>query len=161
MPAEHTEPPAQVASDPQAVTGHPLRLGGATWHDTFAALKHRNFRLFFVGQLISLIGTWMQATAQAWLVYQLTGSKVLLGTVAAVGTLPMLLLSLWGGSVADRHPKRTIIFYTQTGMMLTAFVFAALVGSGHIHPWQILVLAALGGAAMAFDMPARQAFMVE
>jgi MFS family permease len=136
-------------------------VSGATWRDTFAALKHRNFRLFFVGQLVSLIGTWMQATAQGWLVYQLTGSKVLLGTVAAVGTLPMLLLSLWGGSVADRHPKRTIVFYTQTGMMLTAFVFAALVGSGHIQTWHILVLAALGGVAMAFDMPARQAFMVE
>jgi MFS family permease len=73
----------------------------------------------------------------------------------------MLLLSLWGGSVADRHSKRTIVFYTQTGMMLTAFVFAALVGSGHIQTWHILALAALGGVAMAFDMPARQAFMVE
>ena len=103
----------------------------------------------------------MQTTAQGWLVYQLTGSKVLLGTVAAVGTLPMLVFSLWGGSVADRHPKRTVIFYTQTGMMLTAFVFAALVGSGHIQTWHILVLAAAGGVAMAFDMPARQAFMVE
>src|ERR1039457_1046956 len=143
------------------LTGLPRRVGGATWRDTFAALKHRNFRLFFVGQLVSLIGTWMQSTAQGWLVYQLTGSKVLLGTVAAVGTLPMLLLSLWGGSVADRHSKRTVVFYTQTGMMLTAFVFAALVGSGHIQTWQILVLAALGGVAMAFDMPARQAFMVE
>ena len=132
-----------------------------SWRDTFAALKHRNFRLFFVGQLVSLIGTWMQSTAQGWLVYQLTGSKVLLGTVAAVGTLPMLLLSLWGGSVADRHSKRTVVLYTQTGMMLTAFVFAALVGSGHIQIWEILVLAALGGVAMAFDMPARQAFMVE
>jgi len=98
-----------------------------SWRDTFAALKHRNFRLFFIGQLVSLIGTWMQTTAQGWLVYQLTGSKVLLGTVAAVGTLPLLLLSLWGGSVADRHSKRTIVLYTQTGMMLTAFVFAILV----------------------------------
>jgi MFS family permease len=132
-----------------------------SWRDTFAALKHRNFRLFFIGQLVSLIGTWMQTTAQGWLVYQLTGSKVLLGTVAAVGTLPLLLLSLWGGSVADRHSKRTIVLYTQTGMMLTAFVFAILVGSGHIQTWQILLLAALGGVAMAFDMPARQAFMVE
>ena len=103
----------------------------------------------------------MQATAQGWLVYQLTGSKVLLGTVAAVGTLPMLVFSLWGGSVADRHPKRTVIFYTQVGMMLTAFLFAALVGSGHIQTWHILVLAAASGVAMAFDMPARQAFMVE
>ena len=103
----------------------------------------------------------MQATAQGWLVYQLTGSKVLLGTVAAVGTLPMLLFSLWGGSMADRHPKRTVIIITQIGMMLTAFVFAALVGSGNIQPWHILVLSALGGVAMAFDMPARQAFMVD
>jgi MFS family permease len=117
--------------------------------------------LFFVGQLVSLIGTWMQSTAQGWLVYQLTGSKVLLGTVAAVGSLPLLLLSVWGGSVADRHPKRTVVCFTQSGMMLLAFGFAALVGSGHIRPWHILVLAALGGVAMAFDMPARQAFMVE
>jgi MFS family permease len=103
----------------------------------------------------------MQNTAQGWLVYQLTGSKVLLGTVAAVGSLPMLLLSVWGGSVADRHPKRSVIFCTQAGMMTFAFAFAALVWSGRIQPWHILVLAALGGAAMAFDLPARQAFMVE
>ena len=103
----------------------------------------------------------MQSTAQGWLVYQLTGSKVLLGTVAAVGSLPMLLFSLWGGSVADRHPKRTVVFFTQTAMMILAFGFAALVGSGRIQPWHILVLAAMGGVAMAFDMPARQAFMVE
>ena len=161
MPAENNQSPAPVASATPEAVGLPRRVGGATWRDTFAALKHRNFRLFFVGQLVSLIGTWMQATAQGWLVYQLTGSKVLLGTVAAVGTLPMLLLSLWGGSVADRHSKRSVVIITQTGMMLTAFVFAALVGSGHIQTWHILVLAALGGVAMAFDMPARQAFMVE
>jgi MFS family permease len=161
MPSEQTETTVPAADTPPEVVGRPRRGGGATWRDTFAALKHRNFRLFFVGQLVSLTGTWMQATAQGWLVYQLTGSKVLLGTVAAVGTLPMLLLSLWGGSVADRHSKRTMIIITQIGMMLTAFVFAALVGSGHIQPWHILVLAALGGVAMAFDMPARQAFMVE
>jgi len=161
MPSEQTETTVPAADTPPEVVGRPRRVGGATWRDTFAALKHRNFRLFFVGQLVSLTGTWMQATAQGWLVYQLTGSKVLLGTVAAVGTLPMLLLSLWGGSVADRHSKRTVIIITQIGMMLTAFVFAALVGSGHIQPWHILVLAALGGVAMAFDMPARQAFMVE
>jgi len=163
MPAEPSHSPAHVASAPQEVTGQPRRVvvGAVTWRDTFAALKHRNFRLFFVGQLVSLTGSWMQYTAQGWLVYQLTGSKVLLGTVAAIGSLPMLLLSVWGGSVADRHPKRTVVLYTQTGMMLLAFVFAALVWSGHIQPWHILVLAALGGAAMAFDMPARQAFTVE
>ena len=163
MPAEQTPSPTEVASVPHEITGQPRRVvvGSVTWRDTFAALKHRNFRLFFVGQLVSLIGSWVQNTAQGWLVYQLTGSKVLLGTVAAVGSLPMLLFSVWGGSVADRHSKRSVVFFTQTGMMLTAFVFAALVGSGHIQPWHILVLAGLGGVAMAFDMPARQAFMVE
>ncbi|MGO8928966.1 MAG: MFS transporter, partial [Limisphaerales bacterium] len=98
---------------------------------------------------------------EGWLVYQLTGSKVMLGTVAAVWSLPLLLLSVWGGSVADRYPKRTVIFFTQTGMMLVAFAFAALVGSGRIQPWHILVLAALDGVVVAFDSPARQAFTVE
>jgi MFS family permease len=136
-------------------------VGGVNWRDTFAALKHRNYRLFFTGQIVSLIGAWMQNTAQGWLVYQLTGSKVMLGTVAAVGSLPMLLFSVWGGSVADRHAKRNVVFITQSAMMLLAFAFAALIWSGHIQPWHILVLAALGGVALAFDMPARQAFTVE
>jgi MFS family permease len=163
MPAEQTQSPARVANVPPEVTGQPRRVvvGSVTWRDTFAALKHRNYRLFFAGQFVSLIGGWMQITAQGWLVYQLTGSKVLLGTVTAVGSLPMLLLSVWAGSLADRHPKRTVILFTQTGMMLLAFVFAALVWSGRIQPWHILVLAALGRAAMAFDMPFRQAFTVE
>ncbi|HRZ37737.1 MAG TPA: MFS transporter [Candidatus Paceibacterota bacterium] len=163
MSAQRPQSSTQVVSVPQEVTGQPRRVvvGRVTWRDTFAALRHRNYRLFFVGQLVSLIGSWMQNTAQGWLVYQLTGSKVLLGTVAAVGSLPMLLLSVWGGSVADRHPKRGVIYCTQIAMMLLAFAFAGLVWSGNIQPWHILVLAALGGAAMAFDMPARQAFMVE
>ena len=146
MSSDHTKSSAQVASVPQEITGQPRRVvvGSITWRDTFAALKHRNFRLFFVGQLVSLTGTWMQATAQGWLVYQLTGSKVLLGTVAAVGSLPMLLLSVWGGSIADRHSKRNVVVITQSAMMMLAFTFAALVGSGHIQPWHILVLAALG-----------------
>lgn len=157
------ESQGRVANVPQEVTGQPRRVvvGRVTWRDTFAALRHRNYRLFFIGQLVSLIGSWVQNTAQAWLVYQLTGSKVLLGTVAAAGTLPMLLLSVWGGSVADRHAKRTIVLVTQTAMMVLAFAFAALVWSGRITPLHILVLSALGGVAMAFDMPARQAFMVE
>jgi len=152
-----------IASVPEEVTGQPRRvvLGPRILGNTFASLRHRNFRLFFAGQLVSLIGTWMQNTAQGWLVYQLTGSKLLLGVVAAVGSTPMMLFSIWGGSVADRHSKRRIILYTQTGMLLLAFVFAGLVWSGLIRPWHILVLAALGGLAMAFDMPARQAFMVE
>ncbi|MBN2507518.1 MAG: MFS transporter [Verrucomicrobia bacterium] len=163
MPVKPHPSPTRVADVPPEVTGQPRRVvvGGVTWRDTFAALKHRNYRLFFAGQFVSGIGGWMQSTAQGWLVYQLTGSKVLLGTVAAVGSLPLLVLSVWGGSVADRHSKRTVILWTQTGMMVLAFVFAALVWGGRVQPWHILVLAALGGVAMAFDIPARQAFTVE
>lgn len=158
---------AQTAPEPADVSAGngpaPARAvpAGLSLRQTFSALRHRNFRLFFFGQLISLIGTWMQNTAQGWLVYQLTGSKLLLGVVAAAGTLPMLLLSMWGGSLADRFPKRSILVPTQTGMMLLAFVFTALVATHTVLPWHIVVLAALSGVAMAFDMPARQAFMVE
>jgi MFS family permease len=163
MPPTGFRAPTDVASVPEEVTGPPRRvvLGHLLWRNTFASLRHRNFRLFFGGQLISLIGTWMQNTAQGWLVYELTHSKVLLGVVAAASSAPLMLFSVWGGSVADRQAKRLIILCTQTAMMLFAFIFAFLVWSGRIQPWHILVLAALGGLAMAFDMPARQAFMVE
>ena len=163
MPRDVGKVISAIASVPEEVTGQPRRLilGRGVLKHTFASLRHRNFRLFFAGQLVSLIGTWMQNTAQGWLVYQLTGSKLLLGVVAAVGSTPMLLFSILGGSVADRHSKRKIVLCTQTAMMLLAFVFAALIWSGKIRPWHILVLAACGGLAMAFDMPARQAFMVE
>src|SRR5882672_4306957 len=163
MPPKPGNAAGEVASVPEELTGQPRRvvLGGLHWQQTFAALRHRNFRLFFAGQLVSLTGTWMQNTAQSWLVYQLTRSKLLLGIVAAVGSAPMLLFSIWGGSVADRHPKRTVILFTQCGMMALAFTLAALVASGQVRAWHILLLAALGGVAMAFDMPARQAFMLE
>src|SRR5690348_7605211 len=145
------EAAAALASVPEELTGQPRRivLKQLLWRHTFASLRHRNFRLFFGGQLISLIGTWMQNTAQGWLVYELTGSRFLLGVVAAVGSAPMMLFSILGGSVADRHAKRRIILCTQTAMMIFAFVFAALVWSGRIRPWHILVLAALGGLALA------------
>jgi MFS family permease len=153
----------EVVSVPEELTGQPRRvvLGHLLWRHTFAALRHRNFRLFFAGQLVSLIGSWMQNTAQGWLVYDLTHSKALLGVVAAVGSAPMMLFSILGGSVADRHPKRQIVLFTQTAMMVFAFALAALVWAGRIRIWEILVLASLAGLAMAFDMPARQAFMVE
>jgi MFS family permease len=163
MPQKDGKEAAAIASVPEEVTGQPRRvvLKQLSWRNTFASLRHRNFRLFFGGQLISLIGTWMQNTAQGWLVYDLTGSKILLGVVAAVGSTPMMLFSIWGGSVADRHSKRRIVLCTQASMMLFAFIFAALVSSGRIRPWHILILAALGGSALAFDLPARQSFMVE
>src|SRR5438045_2434929 len=112
-----------VATVPEEVTGQPRRVVLGHLRNTFAALQHRNFRLFFAGQLISLIGTWMQNTAQGWLVYQLTGSKILLGVVAAVGSTPLMLFSILGGSVADRHSKRRIVLCTQAAMMVFAFVY--------------------------------------
>jgi len=153
----------EIARAPEEVTGQPRRLvlGELMLRQTFSALRHRNFRLFFSGQLVSLIGTWMQNTAQGLLVFQLTKSEWLLGVVTAVNTLPMLLFSIWGGSIADQHAKRTIVLWTQTGMMILAFAFAALVWSNQITTAEILVIAGLRGLAMAFDMPARQAFMVE
>jgi MFS family permease len=163
MPPKPSNARGEVTAVPEEITGQARRvvLGHLIWKQTFSALRHRNFRLFFAGQLVSLIGTWMQNTAQGWLVYQLTGSKLLLGVVAAVGSAPMMLFSIWGGSVADRHPKRQIVLCTQITMMITALVFAALVASGKIQVWHIMILAALGGLAMAFDMPARQAFIME
>jgi MFS family permease len=154
---------SQVAAVPEEVTGQLRRVvaGALPLGQTFASLKHRNFRLFFFGQLVSLIGTWMQNTAQSWLIYDLTKSKWLLGVAAAVATGPMLFLSTWGGSVADRRPKRSILLVTQSAMMVLAFALAALVWSGWVRPWHILLLAAGSGVAMAFDMPARQAFIVE
>lgn len=163
MPLNDAKAPEEIVRAPEEVTGQPRRLvvGELMLRQTFSALKHRNFRLFFGGQLVSLIGTWMQNTAQGWLVYELTHSRWLLGVVTAVNSAPMLIFSIWGGSIADQHSKRNIVLWTQTAMMVFAFAFAALVWSGHITTWEILVVAALRGVAMAFDMPARQAFMVE
>lgn len=152
----------RTASVPEDLTGQPRRVavGGGLRH-AFRALRHRNYRLFFYGQLVSLIGTWMQQAALSWLVYQMTGSKFLLGAVAAAGSAPMMLFSMWGGSLADRHPKRTILLLTQTGSMLLAFALAFAVWLGEAEPWLILLIAAGNGVAMGFDMPARQSFMSE
>lgn len=148
---------------PSDVTGQPRRVvtGGISLRKTFSALRHRNFRLFFVGQLISLIGTWMTTTAQGWLVYQLTGSKVLLGVVAAAASAPMLVFSTWGGYAADRYPKRSVLVCTQISAMIISLAMAALVWTGVVLPWHIIALAVCSGVTTAFDMPTRQAFVIE
>ena len=96
-------PTIETARVPEDISGRPRRMpvGGVSWRHTFRALHHRNYRLFFWGQLVSLIGTWMQQTAMSWFVYELTNSKFLLGAVAAIGSAPMMLFSTWGGSLAD------------------------------------------------------------
>jgi MFS family permease len=125
------------------------------------ALRHRDFRLFWTGQLVSLIGTWMQSVGQAWLVLELTQSPFQLGLVNALQFLPVLLLSPVGGAVTDRLRKRHIILATQAMMMVQAFVLAALVGSGHVRYWHVAVLAAIYGLGRALDIPARQAFVTD
>jgi len=159
MPVATTE----TARVPEDISGRPRRLpvGGVSWRHTFRALRHRNYRLFFWGQLVSLIGTWMQQTAMSWFVYEITNSKFLLGAVAAIGSAPMMLFSVWGGSIADLYPKRSILIATQTAQMICAFLLALGVWSGFASATFIVVIAALNGVAMGFDMPARQAFTVE
>ncbi len=125
------------------------------------ALTHRNFQLFFSGQMISLIGTWMQTIAQSWLVYRLTGSSLLLGTVGFVGQVPVFLLAPVGGLVADRGNRHHVVVGTQTCAMILAFILAWLTLAGRIRVWEIMVIAALLGMVNAFDIPARQAFLVD
>jgi MFS family permease len=127
----------------------------------FAALAHRNFRLFFVGQFISLVGTWMQRIAQAWLVLNITHSPFLLGLVGALQWLPVLFLSLVGGVVADRVSKRSLLVVTQSAQMMQAFALAALVLTGTVQYWHVVVLACALGFTSAFDIPTRQAFVFE
>lgn len=125
------------------------------------ALRHRNFQLFFSGQLISLIGTWMDNIAEAWLVYRLTGSSLLLGTVAFAGQIPVFLLAPIGGMVADRWNRQRVVIATQAGSMVLAGILAVLTLTHRITVWEVVVLAALMGAVNAFDIPARQAFLVD
>ncbi len=135
-------------------------LRGAV-HQTFSSLRIRNFRLYFVAQLISVSGTWMQSVAQAWLVLHLTGSGVDLGIVVGLQFLPMLLVGPFGGLVADRVNKRTLLFVTQTAGGVLALVLGILVVSHTVVLWQVYLLAGLLGVVNLFDNPARQTFMME
>lgn len=138
-----------------------LRGRRINWSQTFAALKYRNYRLWFWGQMVSLFGTWMQSTAQGFLIYQLTKSPEYLGLVTFASGVPTWLFMLYGGVVADRVSRRTLMIVTQTAMMVLAFVLAALTFLKLVQPWHILVMAFLLGVCQAFDAPARQAFVLE
>jgi MFS family permease len=129
--------------------------------ESLRALRHRNFQLFFSGQFISLIGTWMQGVAQSWLVYRLTGSSFLLGAVGFAGQIQVFLLSSIGGTVADKYDRRRVVIATQSAAMILAFALATLTLTGYVRIWHIFVLAALLGAVNAFDIPARQSLIVE
>ena len=125
------------------------------------ALAHRDFRLFLSGQLISLIGTWMQTVAQSWLVLELTNSPFKLGLIGALQFGPMLCFSFVSGAIADRLPKRRVLIGTQTALMVQAFLLSFLTWTGHVQYWHVAVLATCYGLANTLDMPTRQSFIVE
>jgi len=131
------------------------------FRDTIRSLRHRNFQLFFSGQLISLIGTWMQTVAQSWLVYRMTNSPLLLGAVSFAGQIPVFPMAPVAGMVADRWNRRTIVIITQTASMILAFILAVSTLLNRVTVWEVIVLAALLGVVNAFDIPARQSFLVE
>ncbi len=135
--------------------------GGRAPGGTFSALRIPNFRLYFAGQSISLVGTWMQMVAQAWLVLEITGSATWVGLTVAAQTLPILLVGPYGGLVADRADKRRLLVGLQVVMGLLAAVLAVLTLSGSVVLWQVVVLACLLGLTDAFEKPARQSFLVE
>ena len=151
----------------KAIPANPL-AGGETpasrklnWQAAGRALRHRNFQLFFGGQLISLIGTWMQTVAQSWLVYRLTGSGLLLGSVGFASQIPVFLVAPLGGITADRGNRQRIVIATQIASMLLAFILAALTLTNKVTVREIFVLAAALGVVNAFDIPGRQAFLVD
>src|SRR5882724_3927027 len=128
---------------------------------TLRALRHRNFQLFFSGQLISLIGTWMQTAAEAWLVYRLTGSALWLGIIGFASQFPVFLVAPIGGIVADRYNRHKVVIWTQTFSMVFDSALAVLTLTHVVNKWHVLVLAILMGIVSAFDIPARQSFLVD
>ena len=131
------------------------------WATTLRALRHRNFQLFFSGQMISLTGTWMQSVAQAWLVYRLTNSALLLGSVGFASQIPVFLVAPLGGITSDRTNRKRLIIATQISSMILAGILAWLTLSHRVAVWHIFVLAALLGVVNAFDIPGRQSFLID
>ncbi len=150
-----------TASDLSAPAGLPVLGERRGLQQAFSALRHRNFRLFVTGQIVSLCGTWMQNVAQSWLVYRLTHSELLLGTAWFCTQIPVFAFGALGGLAADRHSRHRLVVLTQTLSMLQAFVLAALTLSGRVQVWHILALAVGLGTINAFDMPGRQSLIIE
>ena len=149
------------AASPAAVAPHAPRTPRALVRQTFRALRNRNYRLFWSGQAISMIGAWMQRTALAWFVLRISDSPLALGLVTACQTLPVLCLALVGGVVADRVPKRRLLVITQCVMLAQATALAVFTGAGQTNLYALYLLAAVLGTATALDSPARQAFVKE
>jgi MFS family permease len=144
-------------ADGSAVPPAPLRGFAAT----FRALRHRNYRLYFFGQLISLIGTWVQTVAVTWLAFHLTQQSLWSGLVTAAQIGPAFFLGAWGGVLADRVAKRTLIMVTQAAFLILAVLLAALTWDNTVAPWQLLVITLAGGVVQAVDLPARLSFVID
>lgn len=129
--------------------------------DGLRALRHRDFRLYFFGQLVSLIGTWMQAVAQGWLMHRLTSSAFMLGLLSFAQFAPVLPLALYAGVLADRTERRTMLLWTQSLMLAQAVALALVVSTGVVKPWMVIGLACVYGIVNTFDLPARQSFVVD
>jgi MFS family permease len=160
-PTDQILPPEEATEQSPVQVLPPPSVRAIKWKQMFVALTYPNYRLWFRGQIVSLFGTWMQTTAQGFLIYDLTHSAAYLGYVGFASGLPAWFLTLYGGVVADRLPRRMLMLATQSSMMTLAFVLALLTFLHVVQPWHILVLAAGLGVANAFDAPARQAFVVE
>ncbi|MGK5451071.1 MFS transporter [Streptomyces radiopugnans] len=164
-PDENTNDPAAAGGAGKAAKGTEpgknAKPAKTAKPSTFSSLRIRNYRLFAAGQLVSNTGTWMQRIAQDWLVLGLTGSATAVGITTALQFLPMMLLGLYGGVIADRYPKRRLLLITQTAMGLTGLALAALTLSGHVHVWHVYALAFVLGLATVVDNPARQTFVSE
>lgn len=148
----------EIQNNPEPTS--PEQNRGMFWK-TFRSLRHSNFRLFWIGQMISLIGTWMQSMAQGWLVLRMSNSPFLLGVVGAFASLPVFFFSLPAGVLADRVKKRKLLIWTQTGAMILAFILALLTYTHLVKVWHVMILAMLLGLVNAFDMPTRQSFVME
>ncbi len=159
--AELASGPAVPSGVAEGVSGEAAVLPQKGVRQVFRALRHRNFRLFCFGQIISLCGTWMQNVAQTWLIYRLTRSEFLVGLTYFCLQIPVFALAPLGGIVSDRRSRHRIVIATQTLSMVQAFLLGALTVSGRVQVWQVLALAVALGCINAFDMPARQAFIVE
>ena len=156
---QHSESDPDLQADVLANAAATRPFGGLA--ATFRSLRHRNYRLYFFGQLVSLTGTWMQNAALVWLAFQLTGESKWAALVSAAQILPTFFFGAWGGALADRWPKRSLIFVTQSGFLLVALVLAALTFMRIITPWQLFFVTLVNGLVQAMDLPARLAFVMD
>ena len=160
-PVEESPSPIEIAEESVTPGGGPEAVAGWKLPNSLRALKQRNYRLYFFGQLVSMTGSWMQTTALTWVIFDMTHESRWPANIATAQILPTFLLGAWGGSLADRWPKRELIFVTQAAALIQALILFALVGLGVHEPWMLVAVTGLGGLIQAVDFPARLAFVLD